>query len=347
MAAVDVAVLGLAGLAAVPIAMGLASGALDPARAVVLGGALTAVTSLGGFLPQADFPIRYGCRTLPPLLELEERIGRTGPVSTAAVPTLVPPSPPDIVFDRVGFHYPGGSQPVLDGVELAIPAGSTVALVGPNGAGKTTIIKLLARLYEPTTGAIRIDGTDLGDLEVQRWRRDLAVIFQDFARYELPARDNVGFGALNLRGDDAALDDAARRTGIVDAIHALPRGWDSPLSREFTDGSDLSGGQWQRVALARAMLAVRAGARVLVLDEPTANLDIGAEAEFYDQFLNLTTATTTILVSHRFATVRRVDRIFVIDDGRVTEQGTHDDLMVLGGTYARMFSRQAMRFADV
>ncbi|WP_159079454.1 ABC transporter ATP-binding protein [Plantactinospora sp. BC1] len=367
MTVVDLAVLVLAALAGVPIVLGLVSGDLDAAQAVVLGGALTAIVGLGGFLPDADFPIRYGCLTLPSLLELEARMtarrnadapagtlptvdgGRSG----AAPPEPAPPEPAppagplgDIRFDRVGFHYPGVDRPVVDGVDLTIADGSTVALVGANGAGKTTIIKLLTRLYEPTSGSIRVGDTDLRDLDPERWRRRLAVIFQDFARYELSARDNVGFGALDLLDDRTALEEAADRAGVLAAIRGMPRGWDSPLSRNYSGGADLSGGQWQRIALARALLAVRAGARVLVLDEPTANLDVRAEAEFYDRFLDLTSGTTTVLVSHRFSTVRRADRICVLDGGRVTEDGSHDELISLGGTYARMFRLQAERFVD-
>ncbi|MGW4209318.1 ABC transporter ATP-binding protein [Lentzea sp. NPDC004789] len=344
MLAVDLAVLVLAALAAVPIVLGLTSGELGAAQAVVLGGALTAIVGLGGFLPNADFPIRYGCLTLPPLLKLESRVAAAGP-AVAESRRKTPPNG-DIRFEGVGFRYPGTDHTVIETLDLTVAAGSTLALVGANGAGKTTIIKLLARLYEPTAGAIRIGDTDLREIDPERWRRQLAVIFQDFARYELSAKDNVGFGALDLAEDAAALDEAAERAGILDAIRRMPGGWDSYLSRNYSGGADLSGGQWQRIALARALLAVRGGARVLVLDEPTANLDVRAEAEFYDRFLDLTAGTTTILVSHRFATVRRADRICVLDGGRVVEDGDHDELIALGGSYARMFRLQAERFVD-
>jgi ATP-binding cassette subfamily B protein len=344
MLAVDLAVLVLAALAAVPIVLGLISGELGAAQAVVLGGALTAIVGLGGFLPNADFPIRYGCLTLPPLLKLESRVAATGPAVAESRRETLPDG--DIRFEGVSFCYPGTGHTVIETLDLTVAAGSTVALVGANGAGKTTVIKLLARLYEPAAGAIRIGGTDLREIDPERWRRQLAVIFQDFARYELSAKDNVGFGALDLAGDAAALDEAAERAGILDAIRRLPGGWDSYLSRNYSGGADLSGGQWQRIALARALLAVRGGARVLVLDEPTANLDVRAEAEFYDRFLDLTAGTTTILVSHRFSTVRRADRICVLDGGRVVEDGNHDELIALGGSYARMFRLQAERFVD-
>ncbi len=175
-----------------------------------------------------------------------------------------------IRFQAVRFSYPGQDEAVLDRLDLEVPAGSSLAIVGANGAGKTTLIKLLARLYEPASGRITVDGTDLATLDPGAWRRQLAVIFQDFARFELPAADNVGFGALRLGADGEALERAARRAGAQEVIERLPMGWATPLSRQQPGGTELSGGEWQRVALARAMLAVEAGAKVLVLDEPTA-----------------------------------------------------------------------------
>ncbi|MFP5377290.1 MAG: ABC transporter ATP-binding protein [Acidimicrobiia bacterium] len=248
----------------------------------------------------------------------------------------------EIRFFGVSFSY-GAGAPVLDGLDLAIPAGSSLALVGVNGAGKTTLVKLLAGLYVPQAGAITVDGIPLGDLDLASWRRQLAVIFQDFVRYELPASDNVRFGGVDHR-DPEALDRAAARAGVAGVVAGLPRGWQTPLARHYAGGSDLSGGQWQRVALARALFAVDAGARVLVLDEPTANLDVRAEARLFDEFLDLTAGLTTILVSHRFSTVRRADRICVLEGGRVVEHGSHDALVAAGGRYARLFDLQAARF---
>lgn len=347
MVAVDLAVVALAAAAAVPIVLGLVAGDLDAARAVVLGGALTAIVAIGGFLPDADFPIRYGFLTLPPVLELEQRVVRQPATATEHRPARnIRDISRSIRFENVTFGYPGTERTVLRDLDLTIEAGSTTALVGANGAGKTTIIKLLGRLYDPTSGAVRVDGTDLRTLDVESWRRCLAVIFQDFARFELPARDNVGFGALDLRDDDRALEQAAEQAGVRDAVRAMPRAWESPLSRHYHDGADLSGGQWQRIALARALLAVQSGARLLVLDEPTASLDVRAEAEFYDRFVDLTAGTTTVLISHRFSTVRRADRICVLDEGQIVEDGTHEHLLAQGGTYARMFNLQASRFTD-
>ncbi len=252
----------------------------------------------------------------------------------------------EVTFDGVTFTYPRSERPALAGLSLTLPAHHSLAIVGENGAGKTSLVKLLCGLYQPTEGSILVDGTDLRDLDLTWWRRRVAVLFQDFARYHLPVRDNIGLGAPEFGGDMDRLRSAADKAGVLDVVEALPLGWDTVLSREYTDGTDLSGGQWQRVALARAMFAVEAGARVLILDEPTAALDVRAEAELYERFLELTEGLTTILISHRFSTVRRADRIVVVADGAVVEDGTHDELIELNGRYAHMFTLQAARFVD-
>jgi ATP-binding cassette subfamily B protein len=256
-----------------------------------------------------------------------------------------------IRFEGVSFRYPGTDRDVLCELDLDLRAGERTALVGANGAGKTTIVKLLGRLYEPTAGSITIDGVPLSELSPDAWRGQLAVLFQDFVRYELPARDNISLGAVHLGADDELLLDDATRAGAGKVVADLPAGLATPLSPRFTGGTDLSGGEWQRVALARALHAMRGGARLLVLDEPTANLDVRAEAELYDRFLELTSSAadedhvpTTLLVSHRFSTVRQADRIIVLDGGRVVEDGPHDRLLALGGRYATMFRAQAGRF---
>ena len=250
-----------------------------------------------------------------------------------------------IRFESVGFAYPGRPAPVLRDLTLEIPAGRSLALVGANGAGKTTLLKLLARLYDPTAGRITADGVDLRDLDARAWQRRVAAVFQDFVRYQLPAYDNVALGAPERREDHRLVEEAARRAGALDLLAGLPRGWETVLSRQYEGGADLSGGQWQRVALARALFAALAGAPVLVLDEPTAHLDVRAEAAFYDSFLELTAGLTTVLVSHRFSTVRRAERIAVLEAGAVAEVGSHDDLLRRGGRYARLFGLQAERFA--
>jgi ATP-binding cassette, subfamily B, bacterial len=343
MPAIVLAALTLALVAVAPIARGILSGEVDAGHAVVLIGALAAIIGLGGFLPEADFPIRFGATALPAVAELEARL--TSVAASARPQTVgVPAAWREVSFRDVTFRYPGGDEAVLDRLDLTIRRGETVAIVGANGAGKTTLTKLLAGLYDPCSGSLCVDDVDLADIDVAAWRRTFAVIFQDFVRFELSARDNVGFGSVHLLDDTVALERVAERAAISSAIHALPLGWDSPLARSYTGGADLSGGQWQRVALARALLAVEGGASLLVLDEPTASLDVRAEAEFYDRFVDLERGTTTVLISHRFSTVRRADRICVLEGGRVTEDGTHDELLGGGGRYAEMFRLQAARF---
>jgi ATP-binding cassette subfamily B protein len=250
-----------------------------------------------------------------------------------------------ICFREVQFRYPGAEHDTLSGVDLWIPAGQSLAVVGANGAGKTTLIKLLARLREPDAGRIDVDGIDIRGFDVAAWRSRLGIIFQDFVRYELSLRDNVAFGhGWDGGGDPAVVCAALDRAGAGQLAAAWDAGLDTVLSPRYHGGTDLSGGQWQRVALARVVYAALRGAGVVILDEPTANLDIRAEAELFDRFLDLTPGLTTILVSHRFSTVRRADRIVVLEGGRLVEVGSHDDLMALDGRYAQMFRLQAARF---
>jgi ATP-binding cassette, subfamily B, bacterial len=252
----------------------------------------------------------------------------------------------EIRFENVSFAYPGTATDALRGLDLVIPAGRSLAVVGANGAGKTTLVKLIAGMYEPRTGRITVDGVNLADLDASSWRDRLAAVFQDSARFALPAWENVGFGHVAALGDREGARAAAEDAGIADAVAALPSSWDTVLSPEFADGTDLSGGQWQRLALARALFAVRHGAGVLILDEPAAQLDVRAEARLHERFLQLTAGVTTIVISHRFSTVRQASSIAVLDDGRLAEQGTHDELMAKGGLYAEMFGIQAARFAE-
>ena len=289
------------------------------------------------------YQIDFGLEALDVLRELETDIGPgpgRGSTDAAGRPRET------IRFEGIRFAYPGTGRDVFTGLDLTVTAGTSLAIVGGNGAGKTTLVKLLARLYEPQGGVIRVDGTPLDDFDPVTWRRRLAVIFQDFVRYELPAADNVGFGGVDLLGDERRLDAAATRAGALEVVHRLPAGWRTPLSRQYAGGADLSGGEWQRIALARALFAVEAGAGILVLDEPTANLDVRAEAALFEHFLDLTRGLTTILISHRFSTVRHADRICVLEGGRVVEDGTHEELLAGGGRYADMFLLQAARFRD-
>jgi len=242
----------------------------------------------------------------------------------------------EIRLHNVTFAYPtAGATPVLEHFDLTIPAGSSLAIVGQNGAGKTTIAKLLCRLYDPQSGRIEIDGVDLREFDPASWRASIAAVFQDFIRLELPLRDNVAPRGAPDEVVRAALESAG-------AANLAPL--DTVLARGYAGGTDLSGGQWQRVALARALSAVRLGATVVLLDEPTAQLDVRGEAEIFDRLLAATRHSTTILISHRFSTVRHADRICVLEHGRVIELGAHDELMALGGRYRTMFDLQAERF---
>jgi ABC-type multidrug transport system fused ATPase/permease subunit len=240
----------------------------------------------------------------------------------------------EIRFRDVTFAYPGG-MPVLDRFDLVIPAGSSLAIVGQNGAGKTTLAKLLCRLYDPQHGSIEVDGIDLRDLGVASWRSRVAAVFQDFIRLELPLRDNVAPAGAP---DDVVLQ--ALDTAGASNLAQL----DTILARGYEGGTDLSGGQWQRIALARALCGVKMGAGVVLLDEPTAQLDVRGESEIFERILSATRRCTTILISHRFSTVRHADRICVLEKGRVVELGTHDELVALGGRYRTMFDLQAQRF---
>jgi ATP-binding cassette subfamily B protein len=249
-------------------------------------------------------------------------------------------------FSNVSFHYPGSSEMVLDGLSLDIPVGKSLAIVGLNGAGKTTLVKLLAGFYEPSRGAILVDGIDLRELDLWAWQHNVAAIYQDFVRYEFSAAENIAFTDAHAPEKLEAIRWAADKAGILQDLDRLPKGLESPLSSSYSGGADLSGGQWQRVALARAIYSARRGARILVLDEPTANLDVRAEAEFVDQFMDILQDTTTIVISHRFATVRHADSIVVLEGGSVTEHGTHQSLLDMGGRYQHLFQLQAERFAD-
>ena len=243
----------------------------------------------------------------------------------------------EIRFRNVTFAYPSTGQVVLDGFDLSIPAGSSLAIVGKNGAGKTTLAKLLCRLYEQQEGTIEIDGRDLRELEVASWRERVTAVFQDFVRFELPLRDNVAPGGA----PDETIRQALTEAGAADLAEL-----DTVLARGYDGGTDLSGGQWQRVALARALAAVWQGAGIVLLDEPTAQLDVRGEAEIFDRILKATRDVTTVLISHRFSTVRHADRICVLEHGRVVELGSHDELMAAGGRYRTMFDLQAQRFGE-
>jgi ABC-type multidrug transport system fused ATPase/permease subunit len=309
-------------------------GQLDLGRVVMfaqcaIGASMIAFGGLNWALDGASAPVSA-------VLRLESAMAPAGALSSGERDAARMPAR-EIRFRNVTFAYPDGA-PVLQNLDLTIPAGSSIAIVGQNGAGKTTLAKLLCRFYDPQSGAIEIDGVDVRQFEISSWRSRVTAVFQDFTRYERPLRDNVAPAGAPDTEIHAALEAAgAGRLARLDTV----------LARGYDGGTDLSGGQWQRVALARALCAVQVGAGVVVLDEPTAQLDVRGEAEIFDRILSATRRCTTILISHRFSTVRHADRICVVEHGRVIELGTHDELMARGGRYKTMFDLQAQRFGVV
>jgi ATP-binding cassette, subfamily B, bacterial len=315
------------------LGFGAVAGGLDLDQLIVyaqvaLGVSLIAFGGLNWALDGAAAPVAAVARLGPAMAPL----GRlaAGQEPAAGMPRQ------EIAFDDVSFAYPGSRRAVLSGLDLTVQAGTSLAIVGQNGAGKTTLAKLLCRLYDPSTGAINVDGVDLRSLEPGGWRRRIAAVFQDFVRFELSLRENVD------PSREASDDDI--RAALVAAGAANLAELDTPLAKGYSNGIDLSGGQWQRVALARALCAVQRGAGLVLLDEPTAQLDVRGEADVFDRVLQATRDVTTILISHRFSTVRHADRICVLEHGRVVELGSHDELMALGGRYKTMFELQAKRF---
>jgi ATP-binding cassette, subfamily B, bacterial len=244
-------------------------------------------------------------------------------------------------FRNVSFQYPGTSRPILKNMNFRLEPGEHVALVGENGQGKTTLVKLLARLYDPSGGAIYLDGTDLREYSVEELHKEIGVIFQDFVRYDMSARMNIGVGRIENASDDDALWIAAEKSRADRLLTRFAAGLDQMLGRRFEGGVDLSGGEWQKFALARAYLR---DAQVLILDEPTAALDAVAEAEVFARFDDLSRGKMALLISHRFSTVRKSDRIVVLEAGQIYEEGTHDQLVAHGGRYASLFELQAASY---
>jgi len=320
----------------------LAIGALIAYASAAVGTSMIAFGGLNWALDSAAAPVAAVAR-----LKAAMGRGQAGTITPGTRPADGMPAH-HIRFRNVTFAYPAApGRPVLGGLDLEIPAGSSLAIVGQNGAGKTTLAKLLCRLYDPQSGAIEVDGVDLQDLDTESWRGRVTAVFQDFVRFELTLRENV----VPRETEDGDPDGAAGLDGTVEAALAEAgagslASLDTVLAKGYSGGTDLSGGQWQRVALARALAAVRLGAGLVLLDEPTAQLDVRGEAEIFERVLAATRSCTTILISHRFSTVRHVDRIAVVEHGAVVELGSHDELMALRGRYWTMFTLQAQRFAE-
>ncbi|MGW1342755.1 ABC transporter ATP-binding protein [Kribbella sp. NPDC002412] len=292
--------------------------------------------------------VKRGLSAYRAMAKLPETIAERHPEPAAATRHRVETMPArEVRFENVSFRYPGSDIDVLRGLDLTIRAHEALALVGVNGAGKSTLVKLLGGVYQPTEGRITVDGVDLAELDLAAWQRRIAAIVQDFLRFPLSVTDNVVFGAVERADDEVTLAKVAREAGIDEVIRGLSDGWDTVLDKSFDGGVDLSGGEWQRIALARALFAVHAGAGVLVLDEPAAALDVRAEAELVERYLELTSGVASLIISHRFSVVRNADRICVLADGQIVEDGTHDELLVQDGMYAGMFRLQAERYVTL
>ena len=260
---------------------------------------------------------------------------------TARPKAVARPLQSGIVVHNVSFHYPGSDRPVLDGISLRIRSGEHIALVGENGSGKTTFVKLLSRLYDPTAGAITFDGTDIRELSLRDLRQRISVVFQDYAKYHLTARENIWLGNVEFPPREDLIVAAARQAGADKAIAKLRAGYDTVLGKWFENGEELSIGEWQKVALARAFMR---NAEIIVLDEPTSAMDAQAEYELFKKFHKLAQGRTAILISHRLSTVRMADSIYVLNNGKIVESGTHDELVSRGGNYATLFETQAQYY---
>lgn len=312
-----------------------------------LGMLVYAMSSVSTFETDDSYAhLAFAAVSVPRVLALDRGISDTTEVATSGQDRSCRAMAGNIEFKDVSFQYQNATQPVFQSFNLSVKEGQSIAIVGNNGAGKTTFVKLLCGLYEPDEGTISVGEQSLTDINRRDWQSNVAVLFQDFGRYHLSVRENIALGLPDEEQDIDMLRSAARRAGALDVIENLPNRWDTVLSRDFEGGVDLSGGQWQRIGLARALLAADLGARILILDEPTASLDVRGEADIYARFLELTSGLTTCVISHRFSTVRQADRIVVLDGGRIVEDGSHDELIAACGRYASMFELQSQRFRE-
>jgi ATP-binding cassette subfamily B protein len=321
-------------------------GNLTAAQLAAALGGVVAVARVLSAMGWEAFSIEASVPQLAAITRLERFHAEATAAASERAPVPDTGAVPTIRFEGVSFAYPGATRLVLEDLDLELRPGQSVAIVGENGAGKTTLLKLLAGFYRPTAGRILVDGRDLTELDPLAWRRQLSVIFQEFVQFELSAFENVALADLDHPDARHHAEEAARAAGADNLVAGMPHGWDTILSRAFTGGIDLSGGQWQRIALTRALYGARVGARVLILDEPTASLDVSAEVALFDQLLTHASGLTAIVVSHRFSTVRRAERIVVLGAGRVVEDGDHATLHEAGGVYAQLYDLQADRFRD-
>jgi ATP-binding cassette, subfamily B, bacterial len=317
-----------------------AAGTLDVGGLVVFISTLFLVLGMGRYFDD-DTVVEYGNNVLPAIRTLE-RLASNAVESESGRPAVRSVMPPTLELRNLSFTYPGSAEPVLQDVDLQVAGGTSIALVGVNGAGKTTLIRLICGLYRPSRGDVLIDGTSIGGLDLDAWHRSIALMSQEFLRLAATAADNVGVGAVENLEDRDGIRRALEEARAARSVEKLPKGMDSLLAARYADGADLSGGQWQRLGIARAMFALHHGARLLILDEPTANLDTMSEEGLVHRLLDGTRGSaTTLLVTHRLALARRADQICVIADGHVAERGTHEQLLRAGGRYAQAFAMQA------
>ncbi|MFI1226361.1 MULTISPECIES: ATP-binding cassette domain-containing protein [unclassified Streptomyces] len=351
------------GLVVMAVVAPVLSHTLSVGSVAMLIQAIMICMAFGVIFPESDTKMQYGRNTWQAILEVErgvEGAGRARPRQPArpaeprsAEPRLPEPRPlrprprsaAPVAVRGLCYRY-DSDTPVIRGIDLQLRAGTSTAIVGSNGAGKSTLVKLLTGLYLPDEGEVRVDGRPLDESTVDAWQAGSAVLFQDFLRYRLTVRENVAMQSVAHLDDTAGILDALARVGLATVIDELPQGVETPLSRLAADGAELSGGQWQRLALARVLFAVAHGARFLVLDEPTAQLDARGEAQFYNDFLELTRGVTSLVISHRLSSVRRADAIGVLAGGRITEFGTHRELVRTGGTYQSLFALQSQRYVE-